>query len=308
MIWFTVKNKLAFLIEILPWLCLNPGVSASDAAKQFGITESQLIDLLQLAVFTGPGQFGGELVDIDFEDSESLFVSDAKGLSRPIKFTKDQSLQIISGLHYLIQIPGLIDNDALTELLNKFMRVTGIINPPIEILPIETLNKNTELLAEAISANQSIEIQYISATTGKISQRLIDPKSFSIEESVRYLRAYCHVALAYRVFRLDRIMEVKKSEKKQLNIDDEISTQKKEVEVQLIVSKHILVQLDQSLLTAVSELADGSFSITIKVHDLNWIAREVLASSGHIKAIGPVELTDLISSKIVKWHELNPVG
>lgn len=302
-----MKNKVAKLIEILPWLSLNPGVSAKQAASHFEITEKQLIDLLQLAVFTGPGQFGGELVDIDFEDEDSLFVSDAKGLSRPIRFTKMQSLQIVSGLHYLLQLPGLIDNESLTSLLGKFMDALSIEDLPLEVVLDENIEKIASSLGVAISQNKSVRITYSSSTTGVLSSRLIDPKSLTIDKNVRYVQAYCHQALAMRVFRLDRILDCEIESKEQVSLDTMPLSDGTDLIVQLEVTKQALLEIDQSLIVEQRQLVEGNYQISMRVHELNWIAREVLASLGQIRAIGPSELTELIESKVIKWHQFNKV-
>ena len=44
----------------------------------FGITDKYALEFIGQLVVTGPSQDGGGLVDIDFEDAESIFVSDAK--------------------------------------------------------------------------------------------------------------------------------------------------------------------------------------------------------------------------------------
>ena len=88
-----MKNALANLVEILPWISNNQGVSAAEVAAHFNIRKTDVLDLLQVAVFTGPGQGGGELVDIDFYDEDSLHVMDAKGLDEISQLEKKKAME-----------------------------------------------------------------------------------------------------------------------------------------------------------------------------------------------------------------------
>lgn len=301
-----MKNKLALLIDLLPWLALNPGVSATETAKHFNISVTQVMELLQLAVFTGPGQYGGELVDIDFEDEESLFVTDAKGLERPIKFTQAQAYQIVAGLNYLIQLPGLIDRKELDLLLSKFMSAFNIELAPIEqssdLIEADVL----DALGTAIAGELCVQITYSSGNAGSLSNRKIDPKSIVIENENKYVKAWCHAALGVRLFRIDRISQIeilneKQIESDQVTIDDKLP----EIEVKLLATKKAFFDLNP--LHIVDKKSEGSDNliVTLRVHDLNWIAREVLASGGTIKPLEPIELVELTKQKIQMWQELN---
>ncbi|MDX6274792.1 MAG: proteasome accessory factor, partial [Frankiales bacterium] len=61
----SASNRLARLLAMLPWLTAHPGVTWADAAQEFGISESQLVDDLQLLFVCGlPGYLPGDLIDI----------------------------------------------------------------------------------------------------------------------------------------------------------------------------------------------------------------------------------------------------
>lgn len=301
-----MKNKLAVLIDLLPWLTLNPGVSAVEVAKHFNISTSEVMELLQLAVFTGPGQYGGELVDIDFEDEQSLYVADAKGLDRPIRFTQEQAYQIIAGLNYLIQLPGLIDPKELDQLLSKLMHLFNIDQPPIEQSSNANESDILSVLGKAIADSVAVQITYSSGNLGKLTRRKIDPKTIVIEQGHKYVKAWCHAAIAVRLFRLDRISEI------QITTDQQIQTQlfteseeKPHQEVKLLVTKKALLELNSDHVIDIKQKGVDEYSITLRVHDLNWIAREILAGQGAIKPLEPIELIELIKQKVQMWKKLN---
>lgn len=305
-----MKNKLAKLIEILPWLTMNQGSSVAQIAQHFMISEKDVLDLLQLAVLTGPGQFGGELVDIDFEDAESIFVKDAKGLTRPIKFTAEQGLQIISGLHYLAQLPGVIDNTVLNSLQMKFRQALGIDQTAIEVVKTDSIEHVLNLINRSIAENMSVRIEYASKSQGIISARLVDPKKIVLDNDISYVSAWCHAALAYRLFRVDRIIDCKSTDVKQVDIDsnsDDLARLSTMIEVEILASKSAFLEFDPDFIID-SEIVDPkSYRVKLNVHNLNWITREILASAGQISALAPQELVQLVEQKKNKWRELNQI-
>lgn len=303
-----MKNKLALLIEILPWLTMNPGVSAKECAQHFAISEKQLIDLLQLAVFTGPGQGGGELVDIDFEDAESIFVSDAKGLARPIKLTQTQAVQVIGGLHSLIQLSGVVQTQDLVNLLTKVQSALNIKSTPLEIVENEFSEEIAGTISEAIIENKAIEITYTSATTGNQSTRIVEPKSIVVSDNRKYLNAWCHAAIAFRQFRIDLIQAIKLLDRTQVDRSVIEVSNKDSIQVKLSVTKSAALEFDEKIVSASVNLDDDRVQLTVAVHSLEWIAREILASHGQIRAIAPTQLVELVNEKVAKWREHNPVS
>lgn len=305
-----MKNKLAKLIEILPWLTMNQGSSVAQIARHFMISEKDVLDLLQLAVLTGPGQFGGELVDIDFEDAESIFVKDAKGLTRPIKFSAEQGLQIVSGLHYLAQLPGVIDKTVLNSLQMKFRQALGIDQIAIEVVQTDSIEHVLNVINKSIAENMSVRIEYASTSQGTISSRLVDPKKIVLDNEISYVDAWCHAALAYRLFRVDRISDCQATDIKQVEIDsnsDDLEKSSMMIEVEILASKSAFLEFDPDFILDSAIVDPKSYRVKLNVHNLNWIAREILASAGQISALAPQELVQLVEQKKNKWRELNQI-
>ena len=114
-----MANDLELLIKLLPWLVANNGASLSEVASHFEISEKHALELIGQLVVTGPSQAGGGLVDIDFEDFDSIFVSDAKALDRPVKLSEFEASSLLGGLHYLEQFPNLVNSEVVAGLIRK---------------------------------------------------------------------------------------------------------------------------------------------------------------------------------------------
>lgn len=306
-----IKNSLAKLVDILPWLAANPGASADEVAKHFDVSKTDLLNLLQVATFTGPGQGGGELVDIDLYDEESLFVADAKGLERPIRFDLTTGLEILSGLHYLVQLPGVVDTTELEQFISKLQKAFGVNEIPIEVQNSDSIDQIALDVANAITKGQVIEIEYAAGNTGKFTSRVIEPKKLTVSENIRYVVAFCHAAISERTFRLDRIKSVSLTNRKvssESNSGTSIGLESGEIEVKLECTNAAVMEFDPRMIRSKRAVSDSTYELVITVHDLEWITREILASGGQIKPVGPTELALRIKEKISAWQALNNIS
>lgn len=306
-----IKNSLAKLVEILPWLAANPGASADEIARHFDVSKIDLLNLLQVATFTGPGQGGGELVDIDLYDEESLFVADAKGLERPIKFDLNTGLEILSGLHYLVQLPGVVDTTALEQFIAKLQKAFGVSEIPIEVLNSESTDQIALDIANAINQGVVVEIEYAAGNTGRVSSRVIEPKKITVSENIRYVVAFCHAALAERTFRLDRIKTLQLSNRRatsKTNPGTSTGLESGQIEVTIECTNSAVLEFDPRIIKSKRTVSDATVELVIAIHDLEWIAREILASGGQVKPIAPPELTLRIKEKISTWQVLNNIS
>ena len=306
-----IKNSLAKLVDILPWLAANPGASADEVSKHFDVSKTDLLNLLQVATFTGPGQGGGELVDIDLYDEESLFVADAKGLDRPIKFDLNTGLEILSGLHYLVQLPGVVDTTELEKFISKLQKAFGVSAIPIEVQNSASIDQIARDVANAINQGLAVEIKYAAGNTGKFTSRVIEPKKITVSENIRYVVAFCHAALSERTFRLDRIKSIDLTTKRaNLDSNSGLSTglESGQIEVKLECTNAAVMEFDPRIIRSKLAISESAYELIITVHDLEWITREILASGGQIKPIAPTDLALRIKEKISAWQSLNNIS
>jgi predicted DNA-binding transcriptional regulator YafY len=79
----------------------------------------------------------------------------------------------------------------------------------------------------------------------------------------------------------------------------------KSISVQLRCDVIAGAEFDQKMVVSRKHLSQDLIEIEVLVHNLNWIAREILGSNGRISALDPPELVKLIEDRISIWQELN---
>ena len=299
----TLANDLELLIKLLPWLVANNGASLTDIASQFEITEKHALDLIGQLVVTGPSQAGGGLVDIDFEDAESIFVSDAKALDRPIKLSQFEAATLLGGLHYLEQMPDFVDVQAVTGLIAKIQNVMPSADSPINVVPAPTSETVRSVVAEGISSQNVIEIKYAGITKDDVSLRCVDPVSTYGQDDFVYLKAWCRSSQAWRSFRLDRIIEATLiSEPVDIPAHEEPVEAQREYLAVIELDKAYYGQLDQVDVVSFKEYMWHAVEVEIKVYSRDWLVSMILASGGRVKAVRPPDLIEALVSRAQAWE------
>jgi proteasome accessory factor C len=298
-----MANDLELLIRLLPWLVANNGASLSEVAKHFEISEKHALELIGQLVVTGPSQAGGGLVDIDFEDSDSIFVSDAKALDRPVKLSEFEASTLLGGLHYLEQFPNLVDSEIVAGLIRKIQQALPNADSPINVVAAPISSSISQVVAEAIASKLSIEIKYAGVTKDDLSVRVIDPvKTYSQDDFV-YLKSWCRNSQAWRSFRMDRILEAQLGSEA-INIPDleEPIEAKREYLAAIELDKAYYGQLDQVDIVSFKEYMWHAVEVELRVYSRDWLVSMILASGGRVKAIRPPDLIEALVARASAWE------
>lgn len=297
-----MASELEVLIELLPWLVANNGASTKEVAAKFEISEAKVLDLMQLLVLTGPDQGGGGLVDIDFEDRESLFVFDPQDFDKPIQLTNFEANSLLGGLHYLQQLESESRSSAIGELIEKISSKLPGTQTPLAVVPQTPMDESTSMIEEAITARKVLNIEYASISSDAVSSRLVEPLHLTAKEDRIYLRAWCRETDDIRTFRLDRIVSMELTAdgfELRANLTPDAPTPA--ITATIHANSRFSRELDPNIVKSRTDLGSEMHEIVVSVHSLDWLAGEVLAAGGDCKAIAPEELVAAIVSKATAW-------
>jgi proteasome accessory factor C len=298
-----MANDLELLIKLLPWLVANNGASLAEVAKHFDVSEKHALELLSQLVVTGPSQAGGGLVDIDFEDSESIFVSDAKALDRPVKLSGFEASTLLGGLHYLEQFPNLVDSDIVASLIRKIQQALPNTDSPINVVTAPISTSISSVVTEAIASKLSIEIKYAGVTKDDVSVRVIDPMKTYSQDDFVYLKSWCRNSQAWRSFRMDRILEARLGNEV-IDIPDheEPIEAKREYLAAIELDKAYYGQLDQVDIVSFKEYMWHAVEVELRVYSRDWLVSMILASGGRVKAVRPPDLIEALVARASAWE------
>jgi proteasome accessory factor C len=303
--------RTARLLDLVPYLHANQGISIKRLADEFGVSHSQIeSDLTTLWMCGLPGYTPLELMDLEFE-SGFVTIRNATTLAKPRKISFEEGLALLLGLQLLQQrIPidrqDLIEDvDALSGRLSltlgvpKTVRISNDLNP--EVLP---------RLMQSMKTSTDIEIVYHSLYSDNISTRRISPQLIYEESERSYIKAFCYLSKSYRVFRVDRILSCKSIDTpegsgSEMSIPDMVkentSKQSKNGEIAYeieitTVTRDIAERFDIHTILQ-DEENEGPKVIELASFSHMWIERAVLASGSDVELTKPADIREDIYNR-----------
>lgn len=302
----STEQRLNRLLALVPYLLAHPGIGAAEAAADFDITETQLRKDLDLLWMCGlPGHGPGDLIDLSYEGDTVSVIFDA-GMSRPLRLTAQEALALVVALRTLAETPGLTDTDAVRSALAKVEAAAGgaVDDAAVEIA-LDSAARAEPLLRRALDDRRAVALRYYTAARDETSERTVDPVRLFDVDGVGYLQAWCRRAEGIRVFRLERIDDVR--------VLDEPALPPTHVEAPDVsegvyrpAAEHLLAVL--SLGPAYAWVADyyvperveqsgGALQISLRVSDPAWVRALVLGSAGQVRVLAPPWLAESIRAE-----------
>ena len=312
-------DRLGRLLSLVPYLLARPGARVAEVARDFGISERQLIDDLQLLFVCGlPGHLPDDLIEADFEGGV-IHVSNAETIARPLRLGLDEALALLVGLRTLAAIPGLADRAALDRALAKLERAAGDAANLADHVAVE-VEAESEVLARvrgALERNRRLHLAYYVPGRDEVTERDVDPMRVLIVEGRAYLEGWCRRVDDVRLFRLDRMVAVDVLDHPaevppeapardlgeglfQPSPDDRL--------VILELSARAAWVADYYPCESVERLAEGRLRVRLRTPDTRWLARLGLRLGADGRVVDPPELAAEIAetaSRALTQYERN---
>ncbi|HEX6873624.1 MAG TPA: YafY family protein [Micromonosporaceae bacterium] len=200
-------DRLARLLNLVPYLLARPGIPVAEAAADLGVSVRQLHEDLELLWVCGlPGYGPGDLIDMAFDGDRVTITYDA-GIDRPLRLTQDEALALVVALRMLAQVPGTQDRDAVERALAKIESAAGdaAADLPVAVNPPGAGAERLAQLQGAVQRRHAMRLTYYTATRDELTERVVDPMRLIVAGGRSYLEAWCRRAEGVRLFRVDRI-------------------------------------------------------------------------------------------------------
>ena len=246
------------MLVIVPYLVQHPGSELSEVAKGFDVPVDRLRRDLDLLFMSGLPPYGpGDLIEVDVDEDDRIWISMAAHFARPLRLSRGEALALYLRGTELLGTAGLPDATALASALEKL---------------------RTSLGPETLGDAERIEM----ADPGAPIEAL-DP----IREASRERR---------RV-RVDRIRRVEPTGERFSPRGLEgagrslYTPSDEDVSVRLRLAPAARWIAEYYTITDEQERADGSLDITLPARTLGWVARLLLRAGSDAIVLEPPELT-----------------
>jgi proteasome accessory factor C len=189
----------------LAWLAQVQEAGVEELADRFEMSPESLVAELEMAACCGvPPYTPDQLMEIVVTDSTvSARLGDS--LARPRRLSPHEGFALAASARALLATPGSDEAGALSRALAKLERALGE-----EPLAVEL--DAPSLLAEVRAATErhgALAITYYSASSDRLTERVIRPLHLFAAEGHWYVDAWCEEAGGMRRFRVDRISEAR---------------------------------------------------------------------------------------------------
>jgi proteasome accessory factor C len=283
-------------MDLIPYILENPGITTTELAEKFNTTQKQIEKDLQLIFLCGlPGYTPYELIDLTFEDG-IVSVIEPQVLNKPRKFSSSEMVVIKLGLEILREI-----NADDMRKLTKIDKILNKINSGADqnsFLLADQINSTLfySQISLAISQKRILNIEYKSLAKDNLSKRKILPGRISMSNGNLYLSAYDIERQSDRVFKMELISscdtgEIFKENPIQSNVSDRV------IELRVDEKLTNFIERNTSIIIAQQKVT-GGLQVTLKVSNLEWLARSIVSFAPDIMVISPASLSEMVNQRV----------
>ena len=307
------REQVSRLLALVPYLQTRTDVSLAQVAADFGVRPDQIMKDLQVLWMCGlPGLTPDKLIEVDFEaiedDPEGVVrIDNADFLGRPVRLGSSEASALIVALRALREGSPDASHEVIDRCLVKLedAAATGTAPPQVEVhlARSDTGQRHAALLQDAIATNRQARLDYYVPTRDETTRRIVDPLELLTSDGRDYLDAWCHLAQARRLFRLDRMYAVEvvdEPRQKHALTPRDLSEGLFEpgpddVVAVLHLERYARWVADYYPVDAVEELGDGRLAATLRVGDPRWLVRLVLRLAPSVSVVEPAELREEVA-------------
>jgi proteasome accessory factor C len=301
-------DRLARLLNLVPYLLARPGIAVSEAAADLGVSDRQLREDLELLWVCGlPGYGPGDLIDMAFDGDRVTITYDA-GIDRPLRLNQDEALALVVALRMLAQVPGVQNLDAVERALAKIESAAGDAAADLPVLASQT-SAGMERVADlqgAVARRHAMRLTYYTATRDEITERVVDPMRVLVVGGRIYLEAWCRRAEAVRRFRADRIESATELDEPAApppdaqftDVSEGIFSPSPELPlVTLRIGRWSRWITEYYPCEQVVEESPERWLVSLRASDLAWARRLVLGLGPDVIVLGPPELVTAVRAE-----------
>ena len=290
-------DRTARALDLVPYLLEHQGISISELAQVFGVSEKQINDDLILIHMCGlPGYTPLELIEMYYEDGY-VTVSDPQSLNKPRNMNRTELTSLLVSLDLLKSTRSDSIVEEIETLQTKLRNSLSFENPYV-VVHDSNSPEFVEQIEHAIVKGNALEIVYLSGSKDKSSERLVLPLEIYQENNFTYLNAWCQTSEGERTFRVDRVISLKVSDPKKINpVRSTEQVEDKATNIELIVSKPARNFVEENRGVIENVIEGEELHVTLHPIDIDWLSRTILGYGSAIRVIEPSELTENLTAR-----------
>lgn len=291
------------MLVIVPYLVKHPGSMLSEVAAAYDVPPDQLRRDLDLLFMSGLPPYGpGDLIEVDVDEDDRIWISMAEHFSRPLRLTRSEALALYLSGTELLGTPGAPQATALASALEKLRTSLGPETlgdaERIEMAEPGRPAAHLDLLRRAASDHVRLRIEYFAHSSGEWSRRTIAPEAVFSALGNWYVAAWDVETDAERLFRADRIREAQPTGERfeprgLAGAGRSLYTPSAEdIVVRLRLAPGARWIAEYYAVTDTADAKDGSLDVSMPARTLGWVARLLLRVGPDATVLDPPQLVN----------------
>ena len=302
----SADDRLRRLLAIVPWVAANDGPRIADVCARFGVTQAELLADVELLQYCGVYPFTADvLMEVRLE-GDRIWIQYADWFNRPLRLTPEEALTLVASGRTLLAVTGSDPHGPLARGLAKLAGALEVdVDEAIDVHLGNVPAGMLETMRTALAAHHQVELDYYTYGRDARTRRVIDPWDVYAAEGEWYVQAWCHLAEAERLFRLDRIRSVSVLDR---TFEAPAVLPPRRVFDAEGATERIVLDLEpwarwvagQYPMDGVEELGEGRLRVTMKIAERPWLERLLLRlGRGATVVEGDATLTGASATKVL---------
>ncbi len=290
-------DRMRGLLVMLPWLMQRETVLVSEMAAQFNMTESDLIEDLELASMCGtPPYTPFDLADLWLDDERiHIHVGPNKKFDQRLRLSAPEAFTLSVLASAAEDIPGFSQGEHLQSALQKLQKILGdnVVAVDVESPPF------LDVVTSAATSGELLDIVYWTPSRNSESDRTVVVHSVFSHKGNWYMTGEDVALGEQRHFRVDRIRSVQQTGrftdvlKEPVEIPQWFADDPAVPVVTARVEPQAAWVVETYPCRSVVENEDGSFDIELPVTSEHWLSRMMLRSGDSVTITGPTKFADI---------------
>ena len=308
-------RRLQRMLLMVPFMTVKEGALIPELCRRFSVSKDELMADLNVLWLCGlPDYTPGRLIDFHVE-GDRVFVEMADYFARPYRLTREEALAVFVTGRALVGSGAFPRKGPLSSALGKVAgalsegegKNTADIASRIDVEMESYSNRWRTIIEKGLKEKKTLRIEYYSFSRDEVTSREVDPHTLLFSYGHWYLLAWCHEAEDDRLFRLDRLKNVKlgskrvEGERREFSVPalvGEYSPGKKAHQVRLRFEGPEGRRLVEEWPAAkVQEDKDSRMTVELRTRNLSWLSNYLLRFGDRVKIESPKELRRLVGEK-----------
>jgi proteasome accessory factor C len=166
------RDKLAFLLSLVPWLMDHDGATVAETADHFGMQPEQIREAVRLIAVSGiPGETDAyqheDLFDIDwdaFEEHDEIQLTHLVAIDDAPRFSAREAAALIAGLQYLASLPENAGSATLAGLTGKLSAGASAAPAQVGVEADPAIASTLALIRQAVASGVQLDLVYLNAS------------------------------------------------------------------------------------------------------------------------------------------------